>query len=139
MSILKLKPLEDRILIKQTEAPDTTEGGLHVPDTMKEKLRPAEGIVVAVGPGLVRGDNLILRAIYELFYWMIKKWAVGADDVPERVSTFQSMTVKPGDYVTFGRYAGTRIEYNKQEYMMVRQADVFMIDEEKTEELKSKE
>ena len=44
-----IKPLEDRIVIKQVEAEQTTASGLVIPDTAKEK--PQEGEVIAVGPG----------------------------------------------------------------------------------------
>ena len=46
-----IKPLEDRIVIKQVEAEQTTASGLVIPDSAKEK--PQEGEVVAVGPGRV--------------------------------------------------------------------------------------
>ncbi len=49
-----IKPLEDRIVIKQVEAEQTTASGLVIPDTAKEK--PQEGEVVAVGPGRI-DDN----------------------------------------------------------------------------------
>jgi len=49
-----IKPLEDRIVIKQVEAEETTASGLVIPDSAKEK--PQEGKVVAVGPGRV-SDN----------------------------------------------------------------------------------
>ncbi|MHA3684316.1 co-chaperone GroES [Leucobacter sp. HY1910] len=49
-----IKPLEDRIVIKQVEAEQTTASGLVIPDSAKEK--PQEGEVVAVGPGRV-SDN----------------------------------------------------------------------------------
>ena len=49
-----IKPLEDRIVIKQVEAEQTTASGLVIPDTAKEK--PQEGVVVAVGPGRI-DDN----------------------------------------------------------------------------------
>jgi chaperonin GroES len=44
-----IKPLEDRIVVKASEAETTTASGLVIPDTAKEK--PQEGTVVAVGPG----------------------------------------------------------------------------------------
>lgn len=44
-----IKPLEDRVVVKQIEAEQTTASGLVIPDTAKEK--PQEGEVVAVGPG----------------------------------------------------------------------------------------
>ena len=46
---MKLKPLQDRILIQRIEEEKTTKGGIIIPDTAKEK--PAEGKVVAVGNG----------------------------------------------------------------------------------------
>jgi chaperonin GroES len=51
---IKIKPLEDRIVIKQVEAEQTTASGLVIPDTAKEK--PQEGEVLAVGPGRI-DDN----------------------------------------------------------------------------------
>jgi chaperonin GroES len=44
-----LKPLEDRVVVRPSEAEQTTASGLVIPDTAKEK--PQEGTVVAVGPG----------------------------------------------------------------------------------------
>lgn len=46
-----IKPLEDRIVIRQVEAEQTTASGLVIPDSAKEK--PQEGEVVAVGPGRI--------------------------------------------------------------------------------------
>ncbi|HET7174253.1 MAG TPA: co-chaperone GroES [Nocardioidaceae bacterium] len=51
---VKIKPLEDRILVQTLEAEETTASGLVIPDTAKEK--PQEGKVLAVGPGRV-DDN----------------------------------------------------------------------------------
>ncbi|RFA19398.1 co-chaperone GroES [Subtercola boreus] len=51
---VSIKPLEDRIVIKQVEAETTTASGLVIPDTAKEK--PQEGVVEAVGPGRI-DDN----------------------------------------------------------------------------------
>ena len=51
---ISIKPLEDRIVISQVEAEQTTASGLVIPDTAKEK--PQEGEVIAVGPGRV-DDN----------------------------------------------------------------------------------
>lgn len=51
---VSIKPLEDRIVVRQVEAEQTTASGLVIPDTAKEK--PQEGEVVAVGPGRV-ADN----------------------------------------------------------------------------------
>jgi chaperonin GroES len=49
MADFKLKPLEDRIVVKPSEGEETTSSGLVIPDTAKEK--PVEGSVVAAGPG----------------------------------------------------------------------------------------
>ena len=51
---INIKPLEDRIVIKQVEAEQTTASGLVIPDTAKEK--PQEGEVLAIGPGRI-DDN----------------------------------------------------------------------------------
>ncbi|MDO5729586.1 MAG: co-chaperone GroES [Actinomycetaceae bacterium] len=51
---ISIKPLEDRIVIQQVEAEQTTASGLVIPDTAKEK--PQEGTVIAVGPGRI-DDN----------------------------------------------------------------------------------
>ena len=48
---MSIKPLADRIVIRQVEAEQTTASGLVIPDTAKEK--PQEGEVIAVGPGRV--------------------------------------------------------------------------------------
>ena len=48
---MKVKPLQDRVLIKRVEEEAKTKGGIIIPDTAKEK--PQEGIVVSVGPGKV--------------------------------------------------------------------------------------
>ncbi|HEY5997462.1 MAG TPA: co-chaperone GroES [Candidatus Deferrimicrobiaceae bacterium] len=51
---MKVKPLQDRVLIKRVEEEAKTKGGIIIPDTAKEK--PQEGLVVAVGPGKI-ADN----------------------------------------------------------------------------------
>jgi chaperonin GroES len=59
MKDLKLKPLDDRIVVEPMEAEEVTAGGIVLPDTAKEK--PQRGTVLAVGPGKLldngkRGD-----------------------------------------------------------------------------------
>lgn len=49
MAEFKLRPLEDRVVVKPSEEEQTTASGIVIPDTAKEK--PTEGEVVAVGPG----------------------------------------------------------------------------------------
>jgi chaperonin GroES len=46
---MKLRPLQDRVIVKQSEAEEKTKSGILLPDTAKEK--PTKGKVVAVGPG----------------------------------------------------------------------------------------
>ena len=49
LSIMKITPLNDRVLVKRVEAKESMKGGIIIPDTAKEK--PQEGEVVAVGEG----------------------------------------------------------------------------------------
>ena len=51
---MKIRPLQDRVVLKAVEQENKTAGGIIIPDTAKEK--PMEGKVVAVGPG-VRDQN----------------------------------------------------------------------------------
>ena len=46
---MKLKPLQDRVIVKQQEAEEKTASGILLPDAAKEK--PTKGKVIAVGPG----------------------------------------------------------------------------------------
>lgn len=48
---MKLRPLDDRVVIKQSEAEEKTAGGIILPDTAKEK--PQIGKIIAVGPGKI--------------------------------------------------------------------------------------
>jgi chaperonin GroES len=48
---MKIRPLQDRIIVKRIAEEEKTKGGLIIPDTAKEK--PLEGLVVAVGNGKV--------------------------------------------------------------------------------------
>lgn len=48
---MKVRPLQDRLLVKRVDEQETTKGGIIIPDTAKEK--PIEGKVVAVGNGKV--------------------------------------------------------------------------------------
>lgn len=49
MAKIKLRPLDDRVVVQPSEAEETTAGGIVLPDSAKEK--PQRGTVVAVGPG----------------------------------------------------------------------------------------
>ena len=52
---MKLRPLQDRILVKRVEEEEKTKGGIIIPDTAKEK--PGEGKVVSVGNGKMGDDG----------------------------------------------------------------------------------
>lgn len=85
---VNIKPLADRVIIKQAEAEEKTQSGIIIPDTAQEK--PQKGEVVAVGPG--------------------KK------DEPT--------TVQQGDNVLYGKYAGTEITVDGDEYLIMRESDI---------------
>lgn len=52
---MKLKPLDDRVVIRQSQAEEKSSGGIILPDTAKEK--PQMGKVVALGPGKLQEDG----------------------------------------------------------------------------------
>ena len=91
---VNIQPLEDRILIKQLEAEQTTASGLVIPDTAKEK--PQEGEVVAVGPGRFDED--------------------GENRVPLHVAV--------GDKVIYSKYGGTEVKYGGETYLLLSARDV---------------
>ncbi len=90
---MKLRPLQDRILVQRVEEETTTKGGIIIPDTAKEK--PAEGKVVAVGNGKVGDDG-------------------------KRIA----LEIKAGDRILFGKYAGTEVKIEGEEYLIMREDDV---------------
>jgi len=90
---MKLRPLQDRILVQRVEEETKTKGGIIIPDTAKEK--PAEGKVVAVGNGKVGEDG--------------KRTA---------------LEVKKGDRILFGKYSGTEVKIEGEEYLIMREDDV---------------
>jgi chaperonin GroES len=56
---MKIRPLQDRIIVKRIEEEETSKGGILIPDTAKEK--PQEGKVVAVGTGKIREDGKLQK------------------------------------------------------------------------------
>ena len=52
---MKIRPLQDRVIVKRVEEEEKTKGGIIIPDTAKEK--PQEGQIIAVGPGKVTDDG----------------------------------------------------------------------------------
>jgi chaperonin GroES len=96
MDLMKLRPLQDRILVQRIEEEKTTKGGIIIPDTAKEK--PVEGKVVAVGNGKVGEDG-------------------------KRIA----LEVKKGDRILFGKYSGTEVKIEGDEYLILREDDVLGI------------
>ncbi len=90
---MKLRPLQDRILVQRVEEESTTKGGIIIPDTAKEK--PAEGKVTAVGNGKVGDDG-------------------------KRVA----LEIKVDDRILFGKYSGTEVKIEGEEYLIMREDDV---------------
>jgi len=85
---VNIKPLADRVIVKQADAEEKTSSGIIIPDTAKEK--PQKGEVIAVGPG--------------------KK------DEPT--------SLKSGDKILYGKYAGTEITIDGEEYLIMRESDI---------------
>ncbi len=56
---MKLRPLQDRVVIKQLDAKNETESGIIIPDDAKKK--PTRGEVVAVGPGRILDDGSVQK------------------------------------------------------------------------------
>ena len=52
---MKIRPLQDRLILKRVEEEEKTKGGIIIPDSAKEK--PQEGAITAVGPGKVADDG----------------------------------------------------------------------------------
>lgn len=55
---MKIRPLQDRVIVKRIEEEEKTKGGIIIPDTAKEK--PQEGKVVAVGKGKLNDDGKVV-------------------------------------------------------------------------------
>ena len=90
---MKIRPLQDRILVKRIDEEETTKGGIIIPDTAKEK--PSEGKVIAVGKGKVSDDGQV-----------------------------HPLDVQKGDRVLFSKYAGTEVQVEGDEHIIIREDDV---------------
>ena len=88
---MKLRPMADNILLKASEAEETTSSGIILATTNKEK--PAIYEVVSAGPG--------------------------TKDV--------EVTVKPGDKVVVGKFVGSDITLDKEDYKFVKQDDILAV------------
>lgn len=90
---MKIRPLHDRILVKRLKEEEQTAGGIIIPESAKEA--PAEGKVVAVGPG--RTDE-------------------SGKTVP--------LGVKAGDTIIFSKYAGSEVKIKGEDHLIMREEDV---------------
>ena len=55
---MKIRPLQDRLIVRRLDSEEKTAGGLYIPDSAKEK--PQQGEVVAVGKGKVKEDGTVI-------------------------------------------------------------------------------
>ena len=92
---MKLKPLADRVVLKQIEAEEKTKGGIILTSAGQEKPQVYEVIVVGPG-GFIDGQEV-------------------------------EMEVEAGDKVLMGKYAGTPVKLDGEEYTIVRQSDILAI------------
>ena len=94
---MKLKPLEDRVVVKALEEEEKTASGIVLPDTAKEK--PMKGKVVAVGEG---------------------KWdEKGEKRIP--------VDVKVGETVIYCKYSGTEYKYDGEEVLLLRVSEILAV------------
>ena len=92
---MKLVPLDDKVVLTKAQAEETTKSGIVL--TGQDKEKPAQGEVIAVGPGGVIDGKEI------------------------------KMQVKPGDKVVYSKYAGTEVEIDEVKYLIVKQSDILAI------------
>jgi chaperonin GroES len=93
MAKIKLRPLDDRVVVQPLDAEEVTAGGIVLPDAAREK--PQRGKVIAVGAGK-----------------LLDSGARG------------ELSVGVGDEVIFGKYGGSEVEVNGEEYKILREADI---------------
>ena len=92
--MVNIRPLKDRVVVKPLEGEKKSAGGIILPDSAAEK--PITGKVVAVGPG--------------------KYIESKGDRVPPPLSN--------GDRIIFGKYAGTEVRIDGEEYKILEVKDV---------------
>ncbi len=90
---MKLRPMQDRIIVKRLEEETMTAGGIFIPETAKEK--PQKGEIIAVGNGKKTEDGKVIP-----------------------------LDVKAGDKVLFGKYSGTEVKIDGEEYLIMREDDI---------------
>lgn len=91
-------PLDDRILVQLAEEERVTPGGLYIPDTVADVSGNFKGLVVAIGRGHL-----------------------------DKKGRIRPLDVKNGDTVVFSQFSGSKIEYQGQTVIFLREADVLGI------------
>jgi chaperonin GroES len=96
---LKIRPLDDRVVVEPSEAEETTRGGIVLPDTAREK--PLVGKIIAAGPGKLM----------------------------EKTGERGKMSVKVGDRIIYGKYTGTEVDLEGETYVILRESEILAIQE----------
>jgi chaperonin GroES len=94
---MKLKPLNDHVIVKAITENEVTKSGIIMPDTV-DKEKPEKGEVVAIGNGKLLDNGQ--RAI---------------------------MSVKIGDKVMFKKYSPDEIKVDGEEYLVINESDIIAI------------
>lgn len=94
---MKIRPLNDHVVIQPLETEEVTKSGIVLPDTAREE-KPEQGEVIAVGPG---------------------KLLENGQRAP--------MSVKPGDKVLFTKYAPDEVEIDHTEYLVIEEEKILGI------------
>ncbi|MDP3685317.1 MAG: co-chaperone GroES [bacterium] len=94
---MKIRPLNDHVVVKPLKAEEVTKSGLVLPDTAREE-KPEQGEVIAVGTGKLLDDGR--RA---------------------------PMSVKPGDKVLFTKYAPDEVEIDGEDYLVLEEEKILGI------------
>jgi len=94
---MKLRPLNDRLIVKALPKEEVTKSGIILPDTV-DKERPEQGEVIAVGPGKLLEDGK--RSV---------------------------MDVKAGDKILFKKYAPDEVKVDDVEYLVISEYDVLAV------------
>jgi len=115
----KYQPLDDRILILPDKQEDKREGFFVADENKPKKLT---GTVVAIGTGVP-----LTNVKFELNGSLDPVSAKLYSDLIELIKKGRPMKVKSGDRVIYGQFAGTRVPIDGEEYIMLRETDVFMI------------
>lgn len=119
MDLSKYQPLDDRILILPDKQDDTIHGFAVADDKKPKKLT---GTVVAVGTGVP-----LMNVKLEVSTMASPAVLVELDRIITMLKQGRPMKVKKGDRVIYGQFAGTRLPIDGEEYLMLRESDVFMI------------